>query len=108
MRMSKRYTGGVTVMAPSPSVKGKPRRRNTSAHCACESGMPITLAARATRSVTGAGLGMLGCWSSMGPTCNSGVPQISAMSWVMRSMCATVSSGSTPRSKRWPASVAKL
>ena len=27
---------------------------------------------------------------------------------VMRSMCSTVRAGSTPRSKRWPASVAKL
>ena len=80
----------------------------TPTHCACVSGMPMTLAARATRSVMASGAGMLGCWSSMGPHCVSGVPQMSMMSCVMRSMCATVSEGSTPRSKRWPASVAKL
>ena len=35
-------------------------------------------------------------------------PQISTISCVMRSMCSTVVAGSTPRSKRWPASVEKL
>jgi hypothetical protein len=42
--------------------------------------------------------GILGCWSSMAPTCVSGVPQISSTSAVMRSMCSVVSSG--PRRAR--------
>lgn len=58
------------------------------------------LAARATRSCTGFGWGILAFWSSMAATCVSGVPQISSTSAVMRSMCSVVNSGSTPRSKR--------
>ena len=38
----------------------------------------------------------------------SGVPQMAMISWLMCSMCSTVWLGSTPRSKRWPASVEKL
>ena len=100
MVMSKRNDGGVTVSVPSPCTTGRPRRCKASAHCACVSGMPMTLAARATRSVTGWGAGRFTAWSSMGPQAVSGVPQMSMTSWVMRSMCSTVRLGSTPRSNR--------
>ena len=103
--MSKRQLGGVTVRRPSLSVKAKPSRVNTCAHCAALIGMPMTLAARSARKVTGAGCGRLTCWSSMGP---ASPPQMSMISRVMCSMCSTVDPGSTPRSKRCPASVLKL
>ena len=105
MARSKRQGGGVTVSRPGASVNASPSRVNTSAHCAWLSGMPITLAARATRSVTAALTGRLTHWSSIGP---ASPPQMSMMNWVMRSRCSTVDDGSTPRSKRWPASVLKL
>ena len=92
---------------PSPGATSKPSRDSAPAHCACVSGMPITFAARATRSVTGSRSGMAGCWSVTGPKAVSGVPQISATRPLMRSICASAIAGSTPRSKRWPASVAK-
>ena len=59
-------------------------------------------------NVTGLGTGSLTRWSSMGPQAVSAVPQMSMMSCEMRSMCSTVWLGSTPRSKRCPASVEKL
>ena len=105
MVMSKRYGGGVTVRTPSFAVTGRPRRDSASSHCCCVRGMPITLAARATRRLTGFGSGSFTRWSSMGP---ASPPQISMMSRVMCSMCSTVWLGSTPRSKRCPASVEKL
>jgi hypothetical protein len=40
-----------------PRVQAKPSRSITASHSACVTGMPMTLAARSTRSVTGAGAG---------------------------------------------------
>ena len=93
--------GAVSLMTPSlATVAGKPRPFSASSTCCWVTGMPMTLAARATRSCTVLGAGILGFWSSMAPTWVSGVPQISSTSAVMRSMCSVVNSGSTPRSKR--------
>jgi hypothetical protein len=50
----------------------------------------MTFCARAVRSLTGSRFGRLTLWSSTGPTCVFGVPQISISSAVMRSMCSTV------------------
>jgi len=53
MRRSKRQLGGRTSISPGRLAKSKPRRAMTRSQSACVTGMPITLAARATRSVTG-------------------------------------------------------
>ena len=105
--MSKRQLGGTTSISPGRLVDSKPRRAITFSQSACVTGMPITLAARATRKVTGASSGSAVIWSSIGPQRVSAPPQISRISDVNRSMCSTVVAGSTPRSKRWPASVEK-
>ena len=68
----------------------------------------MIFSARLMRMATGACEGICACWSEIGPQAVLGVPQISMMSWVIRSKCATVVAGSTPRSNRWPASVEKL
>ena len=105
---SKRKDGGNTVSTPSACDTSSPKRCKASKHWDCVSGMPMILAARATRNCTGVRAGMAGCWSSTGPHVVSAVPQISRIRRVMCSMCSTVDAGSTPRSKRWPASVEKL
>ena len=51
--------GGVTVNTPSCSVKLSPRRVKTLRQSSALIGMPMTLAARATRSCTGLRTGML-------------------------------------------------
>ena len=66
---------------------------------------PMILRARAVRIDTGARSGRRATWSSIGP---AWPPQMSRISRVRYSMCSTVVAGSTPRSKRAPASVAKL
>ena len=99
---SKRQLGGVTVSTPGASAYGKTKRVKTAAHCACVTGMPMTLAARAERNATGLHSGKASTWSSIGP---AEPPQMSITNCVMRSMCSTVQAGSTPRSKRCPASV---
>ena len=91
------------MITPSASDTGKPRRFRRP-HCACVSGMPMTLAARATRSAQAELLADAPLVVYRAASC-LGVPQMSITSWVMRSMCSTVRLGSTPRSKRWPASV---
>ena len=105
---SNRNDGGVTVMTPGVSETDNPKHLSAWPMRSCDKGIPITLTARATRKLTGLIAGMLTCWSSIGPHNVCGVPQISITNCVMRSMCSTVSCGSTPRSNRWPASVEKL
>ena len=86
MRMSKRQLGGVTWIEPGLLVQEKPSRVITCSQSACVTGKPITLAARSTRSVTGASAGRLTTWSSIGPHRVSELPQTSMMSDVMRSI----------------------
>ena len=108
MRRSKRQLGGSTVIVRARGVQAKPRRSITASHSACVTGMPMTLAARSTRSVTGPASGSVDDLVVDRPERVSLPPQISTISAVMRSMCSTVVAGSTPRSKRCPASVEKL
>ena len=102
---SKRQLGGVTVIVPSPCVLQPQTAEDVDAlrlrSAACRS--PWLRARRARSPVALRQVQRL-----VVDRARRRRRRCRMISRVMRSMCSTVSAGSTPRSKRCPASVAKL